>query len=203
WHHFQQPAIDLPVQVASMTSGNSYFSIPGKVVPARTDTVNAPFGGPIVKHFREGQRVAEGELLATIGRANIAGDHEIARRALIAAQRESIRASKELSDSNSLPADLVRPEEVARDKRRVARAEQKLAVAQATYAREQARWKDNRVRAPYAGVIVQDKVGAQSSINEAAPIAVVSSGSEQLFVASINGPDGARLHIGQTAQVHI
>lgn len=173
--YFHKPDHAVPVrQVQAVVKGGapasgSVLDASGYVVARRQATVSSKVTGKVIAiHFEEGQRVAQGEVLARLDPSNLdaqaalgGAQIEQARAQLAEIKVSLVHAERDAARSRDLVGKKLIPQSTADNadtavgqlKARLASAEQGVRVAQQQLGVTQKNIDDTVVRAPFSGVI--------------------------------------------------
>lgn len=153
---------------------------------------------------REGQRVAAGQLLVTLG----ARDVEAAIRAAVAA-REQARAARDdaqrdVEDAQTLyDRDAVSAAHLRKARLQLQTANEALAAAEAELARAQSERQYVRILSPVDGLVVARHRRAGDLAQPGTPLLTVESDSVLLFETQVAERVVGAIHVGDAVQVSI
>lgn len=175
------------------------IAITGNLEPIETVEVRARIEGDLVAvHVREGERVAEGQLLArfeageqTSGRASAVADVTAARGDLSTAQW-NLEQSRELFKAGAVPERDVRVAEQT-----VATAQARLAAAHARLNAASSSERDTRVVAPTSGVVASRHVENGESVARGAPLFTIVRTETLELRAAVPAAQSGSIRVGQ------
>lgn len=161
--------------IEEMTGSTLSFSVSGTLTQVRVSA---------------GQRVKQGELIASVDDATLQSSHTLAMAALEQAEDAYVRM-KQLHDNNSLPE--IQWTEV----------QSKLKQARSAEQISKKNLEDSRLYAPFSGVIAEKNVEVGQNVMPGSPV-VRLVGVEQVKV-SISVPENeiAQMQIGQPARIRV
>lgn len=161
--------------IEEMTDSTLSFSVSGTLTQIRVSA---------------GQRVRQGELIASVDDATLQNSHTLALAALEQAE-DAYARMKQLHDANSLPE--IQWTEV-QSKLKQARSAEQIA---------QKNLEDSRLYAPFGGVIAEKNVEVGQNVMPGAPV-VRLVGVEQVKVCiSVPENEIARIQVGQAARIRV
>lgn len=161
--------------IEEMTGSTLSFSVSGTLTQIRVSA---------------GQRVRQGELIASVDDATLQNSHTLALAALEQAE-DAYARMKQLHDANSLPE--IQWTEV-QSKLKQARSAEQIA---------QKNLKDSRLYAPFGGVIAEKNVEVGQNVMPGAPV-VRLVGVEQVKVCiSVPENEIAHIQVGQAARIRV
>ena len=161
--------------IEEMTGSTLSFSVSGTLTQVRVSA---------------GQRVRQGELIASVDDATLQNSHTLATAALEQAE-DAYARMKQLHDNNSLPE--IQWTEV----------QSKLKQAQSTEQIAKKNLEDSRLYAPFSGVIAEKNVEVGQNVMPGAPV-VRLVGVEQVKVCiSVPENEIARMQVGQPARIRV
>lgn len=161
--------------IEEMTGSTLSFSVSGTLTQVRVSA---------------GQRVRQGELIASVDDATLQNSHTLALAALEQAE-DAYARMKQLHDANSLPE--IQWTEV-QSKLKQARSAEQIAHKNL---------KDSRLYAPFSGVIAEKNVEVGQNVMPGAPV-VRLVGVEQVKVCiSVPENEIARIQVGQEARIRV
>lgn len=161
--------------IEEMTGSTLSFSVSGTLTQIRVSA---------------GQRVRQGELIASVDDATLQNSHTLALAALEQAE-DAYARMKQLHDANSLPE--IQWTEV-QSKLKQARSAEQIA---------QKNLEDSRLYAPFGGVIAEKNVEVGQNVMPGAPV-VRLVGVEQVKVCiSVPENEIARIQVGQAARIRV
>lgn len=161
--------------IEEMTGSTLSFSVSGTLTQVRASA---------------GQRVRQGELIASVDDVTLQNSHAVAAAALEQAE-DAYARMKQLHDNNSLPE--IQWIEV----------QSKLKQARSAEQISRKNLEDSRLYAPFSGVIAEKQVEVGQNVMPGSPV-VRLVGVEQVKV-SISVPENeiAAVHIGQAARIRV
>lgn len=161
--------------IEEMTGSTLSFSVSGTLTQVRVVA---------------GQRVRQGELIASVDDATLQNSHTLALAALEQAE-DAYARMKQLHDANSLPE--IQWTEVQSRLKQARSAEQ---IAQKNL-------KDSRLYAPFSGVIAEKQAEVGQNVMPGAPV-VRLVGVEQVKVCiSVPENEISRIQVGQAARIRV
>ncbi len=183
--------VSVKVQVAEESrtvSGKSYV---GSLEVSREAVINAPHGGVIEKlYVREGQKVAEGQVIAVIASRTVLSSHEAAMAALRQAEDGYERASKVYESGSVADVKMV---------------EIRTQLAQAKASAEAARnaLDECTVRAPFAASVSSVFVNEGEHVGIARPLASLADVSDPEIRISVPENEVHMIAAGDIAEVYV
>ncbi len=177
----------------------------GNLEAKDSNTLKMQFEGPVmVKHFREGQQVVQGEVLAIIGREKIRLDNQSKHDALLNARADLDKAKKELILQKQLfKKGAVAHASVDDASRILVKAQQSLAAAEGTYAEQQKLWNSSTVKSPINGTVVKDWIGDDKIVSAGKEIVTVADVSEYTVKARVDELDIKQVRENQVARISL
>jgi len=210
---------NVPVIVAQRTTVPDWLEAVGTVRAAQTSQVSSQMMGNIVEiRSHEGDRVQNGQVLATIDDAQPRSRADQATAAVTAAEKEVSAADSDLALAEATlkryqqlyEKKSVSPQEFdeikarrqsAEARRDVARAGQSQANAALTQARTSLGYA--RIRAPFAGVVTEKKADAGSLASPGMPVFTIEDTRSYRLEVTVDESDIRLVHVGQVAPVTI
>src|SRR5258706_612750 len=168
---------------------------PGNVDAKASVILKAQFDGTLEsKQFREGQKVAAGDILAVINRDKVRLDYQQKQDALTNAKADLVQARKEVRLQKTLYEKQAVAYSAVEDARRnLVKANQALRNAEEATKLEQARWDSANVVSPIAGTVVRDAVGDDKAVMSGQEIVTIADVSEFTVKARVDEMDLKRL----------
>lgn len=187
------------VQKVARRSLDEGVAITGNLEPLVTVDVRARLEGDLVGvYVREGERVAQGQVLArfeageqTSGRASAVADVTAAKGDLSTAQW-NLEQSRELFKAGAIPERDVRVAEQA-----VATADARLAAANARLRVASTGEQDTRVIAPTSGVVASRAVENGESVARGAPLFTIVRTETLELQAAVPATQSGAIRVGQ------
>jgi RND family efflux transporter MFP subunit len=177
----------------------------GVLQPKRSYTWKAPFDGPVLnKAYEEGKPVKAGDALIEISRERIQADYDAKRMALKNAEADFIAAKKTLRLQQSLfGRQAVARSSVEDAQRSLLRSEQIVGVAKAALEATRRLWEQNRVSAPFDGLLLKDFLGSETEVTAGRDVFTLADVSEYEVSVMADELDIGKIAIGQPADVQI
>src|SRR5689334_7494886 len=145
-----EPLAPAPMPLIVRASGNLEAKDSSIVKSQFEGTVNS-------KHFREGQTVTKGQILAVISREKIRLEHQTKLDDLASAKAELQRARKDLKIQRELfKKEAVAYSAVEDAERALVKSQSALRSAEESYRLAEIQWNSAYVRAPISGTVVKD-----------------------------------------------
>ena len=187
------------VQKVQRRSLDEGVAITGNLEPLETVDVRARLEGDLIGvYVREGERVAQGQVLArfeageqTSGRASAVADVTAAKGDLTTAQW-NLDQSRELFKAGAIPERDVRVAEQA-----VATAQARLAAASARLNVASTSEQDTRVVAPTSGVVASRQVESGESVARGAPLFTIVRSETLELQAAVPATQSEAIRVGQ------
>jgi RND family efflux transporter MFP subunit len=210
---------NVPVTVAQKTTVPDWLEAVGTVHAAQTVQVSSQMMGNIVEiRAREGDRVQNGQVLATIDDAQPRSAADQAKAALAVAENEVSAADsdlilaqatllryQQLYDKKSVsPQEFdeikarYRSAEARRDMTRAGKAQASAALTQA-----QTSLSYSQIRAPFSGVVTDKKADAGTLVSPGMPIFTLEDTRSFRLEVTLDESDIHLVHVGQIVPVNI
>lgn len=212
------PAIDVSVVTVSMESIESGLEVSGTLAPRSRVPVKPRLPGTLERVLVDiGDRVKEGQVIATVDRREIDAQADAATAAVAVARAglenaEATMANTELEreraqtlfDKGALPRQRLDAAETAR---RSAAAQRDLAQASLTQAEAASRrmrevQRDATITAPVTGFIVERNYDAGATPGDL-PVVVVADLRQMKLEAGVSELEAGRLRVGMKARVSV
>jgi RND family efflux transporter MFP subunit len=214
-----QTVSNVPVTVAQKTTVPDWLAAVGTVRAAQTSQVSSQMMGNIVEiRSHEGDRVQNGQVLATIDDAQPRSAADQAKAALAVAENEvsaadsdlvlaqaTLQRYQQLYDKKS-----VSPQEFDEIKARYRSAEAHREVSQAGKAQASAALTQaqtslsyTQIRAPFSGVVTEKKADVGTLVSPGMPIFTLEDTRSYRLEVTVDESDLGLVHIGQIAPVTI
>jgi membrane fusion protein, multidrug efflux system len=188
-----QDFIAVKLETISTANQSGILEAAGMVAAANEARMAFKTGGIIDKiYVKEGQKIAKGQLLASLNLTEINAQVQQAQEAVHKAERDLKRASNLLADS------IATLEQVQNLSTALALAKQNLQIA--NYNRGY-----SLIHAPMAGVLVKKLMNEGELCGPGSPVLYLTGTGAQawLFKAGVTDKDWARLKIGNKATVQL
>jgi len=210
---------NVPVTVAQKTTVPDWLEAVGTVRAAQTSQVSSQMRGNIIEiRSHEGDRVQNGQVLATIDDAQPRSAADQAKAALAVAENEVSAADsdlvlaqatllryQQLYDKKSVsPQEFdeikarYQSAEARRDMTRAGKAQASAALTQA-----QTSLSYTQIRAPFSGVVTEKKADAGTLVSPGMPIFTLEDTRSFRLEVTVDETDIHLVHVGQIAPVSI
>ncbi len=214
-----EPVRNVPVIVAQKTTVPDWLEAVGTVRAAQTSQVSSQMMGNIVEiRSHEGDRVQNGQVLATIDDAQPRSAAEQAKAALAVAKNEATAADSDLALAQATlqryqqlyDKKSVSPQEFdeikaryqsAEARREMARAGQAQASAVLTQAQTSLSY--TRIRAPFSGIVTEKRADVGTLASPGMPIFTLEDTRSFRLEVTVDESDIRLAHVGQGAPVTI
>jgi RND family efflux transporter MFP subunit len=210
---------DVPVTVAQKTTVPDWLEAVGIVRAAQTSQVSSQMMGNIVEtHAHEGDRVQNGQVLATIDDAQPRSAADQAKAALAVAENQVSAAESDLVLAQATllryqqlyDKKSVSPQEFDEIKARYQSAEARRDMtragktqASAALTQAQTSLSYSQIRAPFSGVITEKKADAGTLVSSGMPIFTLEDTRSFRLEVTVDESDIHFVHVGQIAPVSI
>jgi RND family efflux transporter MFP subunit len=210
---------NVPVILTHRTTVPDWLEAVGSVRAAQTSQVSSQMMGNIVEiRSHEGDRVQNGQVLATIDDAQPRSTADQATAALAAAEKEvsaadsdlvlaqtTLQRYQQLYDKRSVSPqefdEIKARYQSAEARRDMARAGQAQASAVLTQAQNSLSY--TRIRAPFSGVVTEKKADAGTLASPGMPIFTLEDTRSFRLEVTVDESDIRLVHVGQVAPVTI
>jgi RND family efflux transporter MFP subunit len=222
-HRVEPAAMDtvgnIPVTVAQKTTVPDWLEAVGTVRAAQTSQVSSQMMGNIIEiRSHEGDRVQNGQVLATIDDARPRSAAEQAKAALAVAKNEATATDSDLALAQATlqryqqlyDKKSVSPQEFDEIKARYQSAEARRDMARAgevqasaTLTQAQTSLSYTQIRAPFSGVVTEKKADAGTWASPGMPIFTLEDTRSFRLEVTVDETDIQLVHVGQVAPMSI
>jgi len=201
--HLYSPHVS--IEVLALRPMSLIVRSAGNLEALDSTTIRAQFDGRVLeKHYREGNKVTKGQLLAVIDRDRIRLDHQKKMDTLKNADADFKKARKDLKLQKLLfRKGAVSSSNVDDAQTTLVKAEQALISAKEGMRLSDDQWNSSSVYAPLTGTIVKDSIGDDKFASMGKEILTVADISQFTMKARVDELDIKQVRPSQPAQVTV